>query len=729
VPYTGPFGNGYTNTGFVDGIVVSNTTINGTLGNSNTGTISPNGIEIVDSAIISADYNGLAIWDQGSITGGISIDSTSNLKGMVWVDGVTFNGDVYNAGSISGAYGILVSASPFTGNITNAGSIFSGSISGGNGIEVTHAILTGNISNSGMISFGSYGIYILQSSVSGTISNTGTITGNIGIDMDAGSAPGSGPRPPLSTAPALNIFDSGTIGGTSGTAVKLVPATMGNNTFTLGPGYHIDGNVLGAGGDTFQLGGTGSDNFDLSEIGSQYTGFAHFSVIGAIWTVSGSGSNWHVESGAVMEVGTGADLWNTTLDGGELVLLSGGAAKNVAFGDDVPATLALENPTSLTGVLSNWHIGDTIDFTHTALAGASIGNNGAVLNIITSDGLSCGYSLAGLQADTQVTLQSDGDGGTFVKLAAGVTPITAAHYLPGDFNHDGLPDLLWSGSDGSLVEWQMQNGQPSGAGIHLLGSEGAGWQVVGVGDFNHDGTSDILLGNADGTLVEWQMSNGQQAGPGIQLLTSATGWQVAAVGDFNHDGTDDILLHNTDGTVIEWQMQNGHQSGPGIQLLGKEGANWQVAGVGDFNHDGTADILWQASNGTLIEWQMNNGHQSGPGIQLLGNDGFAWKVAGVGDFNHDGTSDILLHHADGTLIEWQMQNGQQAGPGIQLMGKEGLTWQTVGVSDFNHDGTDDLLLRGVDGTVVEWQMQNGHQAGPGIALVTGHDGGGWHLIA
>lgn len=728
MPYTGPFGSGYTNMGTVDGIVVANTEIDGTLGN--TGTISPNGIKIINSAIVTPDYNLLAIWDEdGSISGGISIDSTSSLKGRVWVEGDVFNGDVYNAGSITGTYGILIYPTAFTGNVINAGSI-TGFGSGGIGIELTHAHVTGSIINSGTISSGNnFGVYILQSGLSGTISNTGTITGSTGIFMDPGVRGGSGPQPPLASAPALNIFDSGTITGTGGVAVKLAPATIGNNIFTLGAGYHINGDVLGAGGDALQLGGIGgSDTFDLSLIGTQYTGFAHFNVVGATWTVSGSGSNWDVEDG-VLQIASGAALSDTRLDGGELTILAGGTADHVTFGAGA-ATLALENPAALTGGLTNWHLGDSIDFLHTAVTSASIGNNGAVLSIITSDGHSYGYDLTGLEADAQVSLQSDGSGGTLVQLTAGVTPITAAHYLPADFNGDGTPDLLWRGSNGTLVEWQFNNGQQSGPGVQLLGDEGSPWQVAGVGDFNHDGMSDLLLRNTDGTLVEWQMNNGQQSGPGIQLLGKEfADWQFAAVGDFNHDGTSDILLRNPDGTVIEWQMSNGQQSGPGIQLLGKEGANWQVAGVGDFNHDGTQDILWRGNDGTLIEWRMNNGQQSGPGVQLLGKDGANWQVAGVGDFNRDGTSDILLRNTDGTLIEWQMNNGQQAGPGIQLLGKDGATWQVAGVSDFNRDGTDDILLRAVDGTVLEWQMHDGQQAGPGIGLIGGHDGSGWHLIA
>ncbi len=53
--------------------------------------------------------------------------------------------------------------------------------------------------------------------------------------------------------------------------------------------YTIDGVVDPAGGNVFQLGGTGSDTFDLSSIGPQYKDFTTFNVIGGTWSVSGGG--------------------------------------------------------------------------------------------------------------------------------------------------------------------------------------------------------------------------------------------------------------------------------------------------------------------------------------------------------------------------------------------------------------------------------------------------------
>ena len=120
--------------------------------------------------------------------------------------------------------------------------------------------------------------------------------------------------------------NSGEIIGSGGTAVQFAGGT---NTFTLGAGYAIGGDVIGAGDDVFQLGGTGSASFDLGSIGAsgQYRDFNAFNVVGAEWGVSGSGANWNVESGASLLLASGGLLLDTTiLNGGTLEVLSGAIA-------------------------------------------------------------------------------------------------------------------------------------------------------------------------------------------------------------------------------------------------------------------------------------------------------------------------------------------------------------------------------------------------------------------
>jgi hypothetical protein len=89
------------------------------------------------------------------------------------------------------------------------------------------------------------------------------------------------------------------------------------------------------------------------------------------------------------------------------------------------------------------------------------------------------------------------------------------------------------------------------------------WHVVATGDFNGDGINDILWRNDNGVVGEWNgQSNGGFAGNANANIPVDTNWHVAQVGDFNGDGMSDILWRNTNGVVVEWNGQpNGGFSG------------------------------------------------------------------------------------------------------------------------------------------------------------------------
>jgi len=90
----------------------------------------------------------------------------------------------------------------------------------------------------------------------------------------------------------------------------------------------------------------------------------------------------------------------------------------------------------------------------------------------------------------------------------------------GDFDGDGNADLLWrQGSTGTLALWLMNGSTisasvtPSFDGTAI--SPDQSWSIVQVSDFNGDGMSDILWRNTDGTLTEWMMNGGNI----VQALT------------------------------------------------------------------------------------------------------------------------------------------------------------------------------------------------------------------
>jgi len=283
-----------------------------------------------------------------SNSGTITANGASGI-GIFLRQVATFQGAVSNSGTISAHFiGIGVSSATVFGSasagggITNSGVI---SVSNGTGISVQHvSTFYGNVSNSGTILAANTGIFICNcvTLAGGGVTNTGTISAFAGIVLNDHSA--------------VSVFDSGTIvstGGIGGTAVDLRNAGPGN-TFTLGPGYNITGNVLGAGSDTFQLGGTGSGNFNLSNIGSsqQYQGFTTFNEVGsATWTVTGTFSPtnpWTVQSGTLIIEGSLGNASGVTLSGGTIVIGSNNALGSGTLSMAPGTTLSFLNTANFT---------------------------------------------------------------------------------------------------------------------------------------------------------------------------------------------------------------------------------------------------------------------------------------------------------------------------------------------------------------------------------------------
>ena len=145
-----------------------------------------------------------------------------------------FLGNVVNSGTIRSTSRDGVQVHDFTaflGGITNSGTISAGV--GGDGIEVIDGLLdgtfAGQIVNTGVIS-GFHGIVVTSvtlfgnTSTGGSITNTGTISGAIAVELGVQH---------------VSLFDSGEIETTNLTAIKFAgdsgPSTL--NTLTLAPGY------------------------------------------------------------------------------------------------------------------------------------------------------------------------------------------------------------------------------------------------------------------------------------------------------------------------------------------------------------------------------------------------------------------------------------------------------------------------------------------------------------
>jgi probable HAF family extracellular repeat protein len=312
--------------------------------------------------------------------------------------------------------------------------------------------------------------------------------------------------------------------------------------------------------------------------------------------------------------------------------------------------------------------------------------------IVGYDNDASGQTHGFLYAEQQPPSNNDewllSNGHWVASINPGSHPGNAALAATGDFNHDGVSDVLWFNSNGDLDEWLIgANGKWAGSvdlGVHPAG----GWQLVGTGDFNGDGTSDVLFYNSgNGQTDIWQLSNGHWAAS-LSPGTHPLGYQLAGIGDTNHDGTSDIIWFNpASGDVDEWKILNGKWAGS-TDIGQHPGAGWQIGAVGDFNNDGTSDVFWfNPGNGQTDIWLLQNGKWSAsvsPGSHPLG-----YTVVGAGDVNHDGTSDIVWYNpATGDVDEWLLANGKWAGS--VALSHPGTGWLPA-LGDFNKDGTADVF--------------------------------------
>jgi hypothetical protein len=445
-------------------------------------------------------------------------------------------------------------------------------------------------------------------------------------------------------------------------------------TYTFDDGSNIfvdsdttDDTILGLGGNDQLTGGSGNDTIDGGAGNDILTGR------GGADTLIG---------------GPGADIFRDTMAG-----LNGDHILDLSIGDRIQITDLTTPNFNLTG--------NTITY----------GNNDSV----TVDGLGPGrlfiYALQG--------------GGFELDLRAD------AH---NDFSGNGWSDILWrNGTGGPLVDWLGQgSGSFSDNAAHFLATPGAAWQVAGTGDFNGDGLVDILWRDNNGTVVNWLgRSDGSFADNSSNFLsTPGTSWHVAAIADFNGDGHDDILWRNDNGTIVDWLGQaNGAFADNAVNSLNTPGASWQVAGTGDFNGDGAADILWRNDNGVLVDWlgQANGGFADNA-ASFLAAPGAAWHVAATGDFNGDGLSDILWRNDNGVLVDWLGQsNGSFADNASHFIANPGTAWSVASVGDFNGDGIDDILWRHSSGVITDWLGQTNGGFVDNAATFLANPGTAWHV--
>lgn len=184
--------------------------------------------------------------------------------------------------------------------------------------------------------------------------------------------------------------------------------------------------------------------------------------------------------------------------------------------------------------------------------------------------------------------------------------------VAGDFNRDGIGDLVevvdLEGSGSRYLA--MMLGQRDGTFKEMVAQtllQGDPRSIV-TGDFNGDGLPDVIVGDSDGRLTEF-------LGDGTGKLVSAgeiarLGSVISiAVGDFNRDGKLDFAVSDLRGGTIAIYLGSGNGSfRPTWSFpLPMVGTVFHLAAA-DFNGDGVPDLAVTNEDQDTFEVMLGNGN-------------------------------------------------------------------------------------------------------------------------
>jgi hypothetical protein len=274
------------------------------------------------------------------------------------------------------------------------------------------------------------------------------------------------------------------------------------------------------------------------------------------------------------------------------------------------------------------------------------------------------------------------NGKTFQSTVLGNVPTTWSIVGQRDFVGQGAASVVWRDAAGDVAVSQFNAGGTSLQGMTSLSTSTltpsqATWSVVATGDFNTDGMGDILWEDNQGNLQVWFM-NGSTISSTQNIGKLPANWTVIGA-----DGNGWIFLRNTVTNEVGIWLTSPLTSGTAVSAAVDFGAipsNWSVAGIGDFNHSGYSGILFRDTSGNVGMWQLQP--QKGTVVisstAILGNVPLSWTIAQTGDFNGDYRADILWTDTAGDVGAWFM-NGSTI-LSTTVYGNVGKSWTIQAMS-------------------------------------------------
>lgn len=302
----------------------------------------------------------------------------------------------------------------------------------------------------------------------------------------------------------------------------------------------------------------------------------------------------------------------------------------------------------------------------------------------------------------------------------------------GDFNHDGIPDLLLHTSDFNTnsSSYLVLTGKADGSfnANTITSTDNSGYLPSGatmaftVDDFNGDGYSDVAYAISSGTIGV-SLNPGANAPGAFQTFTSLSAVavptgdsyvpQALTTGHTTSSGNADLIVFgqiDNGGTVVEEAIAlflgngNGTFSGPSTinvkSLVDSSYGGFEAMSVakGDLRKSGSMDVVVADDyyDTTLAQYTGT--------VEVLFTDGKgnlslnstitpteAPEQVSVADFDGDGYPDLLVTGIDGSIFLYINDGTGNFPSAATVISTPGLFLPASEIGDFNADGLPDIL--------------------------------------
>ncbi|HET6424899.1 MAG TPA: FG-GAP-like repeat-containing protein [Planctomycetaceae bacterium] len=250
---------------------------------------------------------------------------------------------------------------------------------------------------------------------------------------------------------------------------------------------------------------------------------------------------------------------------------------------------------------------------------------------------------------------NDGNG-VFTDINAGLTSVVSSSAAWGDYDNDGLLDIVIAGNSGGGHSTTIYHNEGDGTFSDInAGLTGLAYGSVAWGDYDGDGLVDLVLnGRTDSSNYATRLYHNDGDGDFTEVSAGLTDTSAGTLawGDYDNDG--DLDLAST-GRIISGHFATIYRNdgsgtftdiAPGLIGSSSGSVSW-----GDYDNDGSLDLLvdGDGSTGWRAKVYHNDGNDTFTDINA-GLENVNWSSSAWGDYDGDADLDILLTGYNGSPL-------------------------------------------------------------------------------